>query len=81
MQFLLVEDAQLDKESSKPGDQVFEKLTAGMYMGDIARRIMSRLVNIWFCIKLPGALSTLSHLPLYQSHEASELLPSQSRPS
>lgn len=42
---LLEEDRQLDGESYKPGDQKFEKLTAGLYMGDIARRILHRYAS------------------------------------
>ncbi len=37
---LLEEDRELDSESNQPGDQVFEKLTSGLYLGDIARRIL-----------------------------------------
>ena len=43
---LLEEDRQLDLESHMPGDQIFEKLTAGLYMGDIARRILHRSVGL-----------------------------------
>jgi hexokinase len=39
---MLPEDAALDAESNNPGQQLFEKLTAGLYMGDIARRIILR---------------------------------------
>jgi hexokinase len=39
---VLEEDRQLDEESNNPGQQRFEKLTAGLYMGDIARRIILR---------------------------------------
>jgi hypothetical protein len=39
---VLEEDRQLDADSVNPGQQLFEKLTAGLYMGDIARRIMHR---------------------------------------
>ena len=38
----LEEDIELDRESSHPGDQGFEKLTAGLYLGDTARRIIHR---------------------------------------
>ena len=38
----LQEDIDLDAESHKPGDQAFEKLTSGLYMGEIARRILNR---------------------------------------
>ena len=43
---LLEEDRQLDAESDRPGDQGFEKLTAGLYLGDIARRILHRSVAV-----------------------------------
>ncbi len=39
---VLDEDRQLDAESTNAGEQHFEKLTAGLYMGDIARRIILR---------------------------------------
>lgn len=39
---VLDEDRQLDEDSSNTGEQCFEKLTAGLYMGDIARRIILR---------------------------------------
>ena len=41
---VLDEDGQLDEDSSNTGEQCFEKLTAGLYMGDIARRIILRWV-------------------------------------
>lgn len=43
---MLEEDRQLDEESTNPGQQSFEKLTAGLYMGDIARRIMRRQATL-----------------------------------
>jgi Hexokinase len=39
---VLPEDTELDKESNNTGQQQFEKLTSGLYMGDIARRILRR---------------------------------------
>ncbi|CAK0784341.1 hypothetical protein CVIRNUC_007545 [Coccomyxa viridis] len=42
---VLDEDRQLDEDSSNTGEQCFEKLTAGLYMGDIARRIILRCVE------------------------------------
>ena len=39
---VLDEDRQLDEDSSNIGEQCLEKLTAGLYMGDIARRIILR---------------------------------------
>jgi len=41
---LLEEDRELDSESLQPGDQAFEKLTSGLYLGDIARRILIKYV-------------------------------------
>ena len=38
----LQEDIDIDTESQTPGDQAFEKLTSGLYMGEIARRILKR---------------------------------------
>ena len=40
----LAEDRELDAESPDPGSQRFEKLTSGLYLGDIARRIILRSV-------------------------------------
>lgn len=39
---VLDEDRQLDADSNNTGEQQFEKLTAGLYMGDIARRLILR---------------------------------------
>ena len=39
---VLDEDRQLDADSNNTGQQQFEKLTAGLYMGDIARRLILR---------------------------------------
>lgn len=38
----LEEDRELDSQSHRPGEQAFEKLTSGLYMGEIARRILLR---------------------------------------
>lgn len=38
----LQEDRELDAESHVPGQHHFEKMTSGLYMGDIARRIILR---------------------------------------
>ena len=46
---VLDEDRQLDAESTNAGQQQFEKLTAGLYMGDIARRIMLRCSLLCLC--------------------------------
>ncbi len=47
---VLDEDRQLDAESTNAGEQQFEKLTAGLYMGDIARRIILRC-----CLLIPSS--------------------------
>ncbi|XP_052157821.1 hexokinase-8 isoform X1 [Oryza glaberrima] len=36
-------DEALDKESLNPGEQIYEKLTSGMYLGDIVRRVLLKL--------------------------------------
>lgn len=36
------EDRLLDAQSRYPGSHHFEKMTAGLYMGDLARRIILR---------------------------------------
>ena len=46
---ILDEDRQLDAESTNAGEQQFEKLTAGLYMGDIARRIILRCCLLTPC--------------------------------
>ncbi|ONK79100.1 uncharacterized protein A4U43_C01F2940 [Asparagus officinalis] len=38
-------DLALDTESLNPGEQIFEKLTSGMYLGDIVRRVLWRLAE------------------------------------
>lgn len=39
---LVPEDLQLDEASVHSGQQQFEKLTAGLYLGDLSRRIILR---------------------------------------
>jgi hexokinase len=36
-------DEALDKESLNPGEQIYEKLTSGMYLGEIVRRVLLKL--------------------------------------
>lgn len=36
-------DQALDKESLNPGEQIYEKLTSGMYLGEIVRRVLLKL--------------------------------------
>jgi hexokinase len=38
-------DAQIDKESPRPGEQAFEKLSAGLYLGEIYRLILVDLAD------------------------------------
>jgi hexokinase len=38
-------DAQIDEESPRPGEQAFEKLSAGLYLGEIYRLIFVDLVD------------------------------------
>jgi len=36
-------DQELDKESLNPGEQIYEKLTSGMYLGEIVRRVLLKI--------------------------------------
>ncbi|XP_042212278.1 hexokinase type 2-like isoform X2 [Homarus americanus] len=38
-------DDNIDRESINPGKQLFEKMISGMYMGEIARQVLVRLVS------------------------------------
>ncbi|KAK4395193.1 Hexokinase-1 [Sesamum angolense] len=38
-------DQTLDVESLNPGDQIFEKLTSGMYLGEILRRVLLKMAQ------------------------------------
>ncbi|CAA7393914.1 unnamed protein product [Spirodela intermedia] len=38
-------DTALDSESLNPGEQIFEKLISGMYLGDIVRRVLLRMAK------------------------------------
>ncbi|GMP27611.1 hypothetical protein CsSME_00003516 [Camellia sinensis var. sinensis] len=38
-------DASLDAESSNPGNQIFEKLISGMYLGEIVRRVILKMAQ------------------------------------
>lgn len=38
-------DHALDTESLNPGEQIFEKLTSGLYLGEILRRVLLRLAE------------------------------------
>lgn len=46
LDFILTEyDKEIDEKSLNPGEQVFEKMISGMYMGELARLVISRLVR------------------------------------
>ncbi|CAB4288362.1 unnamed protein product [Prunus armeniaca] len=38
-------DQALDAESLNPGDQIFEKIISGMYLGDIVRRVLCKMAE------------------------------------
>ncbi|XP_050388125.1 hexokinase-1 [Argentina anserina] len=38
-------DQALDAESLNPGDQIFEKIISGMYLGDIVRRVLLKMAE------------------------------------
>ncbi|XP_078430611.1 hexokinase-1-like [Wolffia australiana] len=38
-------DEALDIESLNPGEQIFEKMISGMYLGDIVRRVLLKMAN------------------------------------
>ncbi|KAK9811576.1 hypothetical protein WJX72_006374 [[Myrmecia] bisecta] len=77
---LLDVDEELDAESNHPGQQTFEKLTAGLYMGEITRRILLRLVaeDGLFGGQAPDAMKvayafTTMHVSLIYHDESAEL--------
>ncbi|KAK7389590.1 hypothetical protein VNO78_24754 [Psophocarpus tetragonolobus] len=59
-------DYALDAESLNPGDQIFEKMTSGMYLGEIVRRVLCKMAeeafffgdNIPLKLKVPFMLRT-----------------------
>ncbi|ORX95985.1 actin-like ATPase domain-containing protein, partial [Basidiobolus meristosporus CBS 931.73] len=53
-------DIQVDEESAVPGHQQFEKMTSGLYIGEIVRLVMVRMAleGVLFGGKLPNDLST-----------------------
>ena len=67
---MLPEDAQLDAASNNPGQQQFEKLTAGLYMGDIARRII---------LRQPPSSASAMMSPGSSLHGPATTLPTQTR--
>ncbi|KAL3147780.1 hypothetical protein ABBQ32_002513 [Trebouxia sp. C0010 RCD-2024] len=58
------EDKAIDAESVNPDNQHFEKMTAGLYMGEIARRIIQRLAEegALFGRRVPAGLRTKNSL-------------------
>ncbi|KAH7512925.1 hypothetical protein FEM48_Zijuj12G0142100 [Ziziphus jujuba var. spinosa] len=38
-------DQELDNESLNPGEQIFEKMISGMYLGDIVRRVLYKMAE------------------------------------
>uniref|UniRef100_A0A0A9BRM3 Phosphotransferase n=1 Tax=Arundo donax TaxID=35708 RepID=A0A0A9BRM3_ARUDO len=38
-------DQTLDAESLNPGEQIYEKLISGMYMGEIVRRVLLKMAQ------------------------------------
>ncbi|CAA0814685.1 Hexokinase-1 [Striga hermonthica] len=53
-------DHRLDAESLNPGEQIFEKLTSGMYLGEILRRVLLKLAEeaSFFGVGVPPKLKT-----------------------
>ncbi|OVA04177.1 Hexokinase [Macleaya cordata] len=54
-------DVCLDAESSNPGEQIFEKLISGMYLGEIVRRVLLKMAKetaLFGNIVVPPKLTT-----------------------
>ncbi|KAL8118682.1 hypothetical protein AgCh_016266 [Apium graveolens] len=53
-------DQALDAESLNPGEQIFEKITSGMYLGEIVRRVLCRIAeeSVLFGDTVPPKLKT-----------------------
>ena len=46
LDFVITEfDKDVDENSINPGKQIFEKMISGMYMGELVRLILEKLVN------------------------------------
>ena len=56
----LQEDRELDADSRYPGSHHFEKMTAGLYMGNLARLIILR--HAWICYRLCNFFQCLSQI-------------------
>ncbi|XP_020256298.1 hexokinase-1-like [Asparagus officinalis] len=67
-------DSQLDNESPRPGEQIFEKLISGMYLGDIVRRVLLKLAeetalfgdSVPLKLRIPFALRTPDVASMHQ---------------
>ncbi|TVU35269.1 hypothetical protein EJB05_17151, partial [Eragrostis curvula] len=67
-------DRTLDAESLNPGEQIYEKLISGMYMGEVVRRVLLKMAqeasifgdNVPQKLEIPYALSTLHMLMMHQ---------------
>ncbi|KAK3165303.1 hypothetical protein QOZ80_1AG0031540 [Eleusine coracana subsp. coracana] len=67
-------DRTLDAESLNPGEQIYEKLISGMYMGEIVRRVLLKMAqeaslfddNVPQTLEVPYVLSTLHMLMMHQ---------------
>lgn len=57
----------MDEQTGRPGDQAFEKLTAGLYLGDLALRILLRFILLPH--QKPECLHLLARDLLSDSHE------------
>ncbi|XP_031104514.1 hexokinase-1-like [Ipomoea triloba] len=53
-------DQALDAESLNPGEQIFEKITSGMYLGEILRRVLLKMAEeaAFFGDEVPSKLKT-----------------------
>ncbi|MFS7950386.1 putative hexokinase [Helianthus anomalus] len=53
-------DNTLDAESLNPGEQIFEKMISGMYLGELVRRVLCRMADeaALFGDTLPPKLKT-----------------------
>ncbi len=47
------EDREMDEETPNAGEYIFEKMVSGMYLGEIARRIILRLAVRQHHISIP----------------------------
>uniref|UniRef100_A0A8C3V7I0 Hexokinase-2 n=1 Tax=Catharus ustulatus TaxID=91951 RepID=A0A8C3V7I0_CATUS len=90
-EFLLEYDRVVDETSLNPGQQLYEKIIGGKYMGEIVRLVLLKLVdeNLLFNGEASEKLKTRSHIPslphpspaasprIYNILSGFELLPSR----